>query len=254
MLYFVIVVVAMLMNLQTIAWLWVAWVTWNNTNNWADGCGPMDRSLEQHGGLTEFGREVVGTMEEIGMAVDITHVAPATWWDVIEICEKSPFASHSSSKKLHDHRRNVDDDQMRALAEKDGVLCICFCSGFLVDESRAWAKAKQSSEYATVSDRTEFKDFAGISDEEYTVYNRYVPMAMLEDAVNHVDHALRVMGTDAVGLGTDFDGARRFPVGLEHVGTLPALTAGLLDRGWKEDELRGLLGNNLLDYFRRVLG
>ena len=143
---------------------------------------------------------------------------------------------------------------MRALAEKSGVLCVCFCSGFLVNESRAWAKAKQSPEYATVSDRTEFVDFAGISDQEYAVYNRHVPKATIEDAVNHVDHALRVMGTEAVGLGTDFDGARRFPVGLEHVGKLTALTAGLLDRGWEEDELNGMLGSNLLDYFRRVVG
>ena len=228
-------------------------LTWNNTNNWADGCGPMDKQLKQHGGLTDFGRKVVETMEEIGMAVDITHVAPATYGDVIEMATKSPFASHSSCKILNDHRRNLTDDQMRALAERDGVLGVCFCSGFLVNESRTWAKVKKTPEYVAVKDQTEFEDFAGISDEEYTVYNRYVPLATWEDAVAHVDHALRIMGTEAVALGTDFDGARRFPVGMDHVGRLPVLTAGLLDRGWGEEELRGMLGRNLLEYFRRVI-
>jgi membrane dipeptidase len=229
-------------------------LTWNNTNNWADGCGPMDRSLRQHGGLTDFGRRVVGTMEEIGMAVDISHVAPTTFADVLTAATKSPFASHSSCRALNDHRRNLTDAQMRALADAGGVMGVCFCSGFLVDESRAWAAAKTTPEYARVSARTDHVDFAGITDEEYAVYDRHVPRARLEDAVNHVDHALRVMGTAAVGLGSDFDGARRFPEGLEHVGRLPALTAGLLRRGWREEDLVGFLGKNLLDYFRRVLG
>lgn len=229
-------------------------LTWNNTNNWADGCGPMDKSLKQHGGLTDFGRTVVATMEEIGMAVDISHVAPTTYRDVLDIATKSPFASHSSCRAINDHRRNLTDPQLRALAEAGGWMGVCFASGFLVDESRAWAKAKTTPEYARVTDRTDYVDFAGITDQEYEVYNRHVPYATLDDAARHVDHALRVMGTQAVGLGTDFDGARRFPVGLEHVGKLPALTARLFEMGWKEDDLEGMLGKNLLEYFRRVIG
>jgi membrane dipeptidase len=229
-------------------------LTWNNTNNWADGCGPMDPRLPRHGGLTDFGREVVATMEEIGMAVDISHVSPDTFGQVLEIATRSPFASHSSCRALNDHRRNLADDQMRGLAERGGVLGICFCSGFLIDESRAWAKAKSTADYAAITNRTNAMDFAGITDEEYRVYNRHVPLAVLEDAVRHVDHALRVMGTEGVGLGSDFDGARRFPVGLDNVGKLPYLTARLLEIGWKESELTGLLGRNLLEYFRRVIG
>ena len=229
-------------------------LTWNNTNNWADGCGPMDKSLKQHGGLTDFGRQVVATMESLGIAVDISHVAVSTYWDVLECATRSPFASHSSCKAIHDHRRNLTDDQLRAMADHGGVVGICFCSGFLIDESVVWAKVKQTPEYAAVGEKTEMTDFAGISPEEYAVYNRHVPLARLGDAVAHVDHALRVMGTQGVALGTDFDGASRFPVGLEHLGKLPALTAGLLDRGWKEDELEGMLGANLLDYFSRVIG
>jgi membrane dipeptidase len=229
-------------------------LTWNNTNGWADGCGPMDPALEQHGGLTDFGRSVVAAMEEIGMAVDISHVAPGTWRDVLAVAGKPPFASHSSLRSLNDHRRNLTDDQLRDLAQAGGVLGVCFCSGFLVDESEAWARAKQTPEYAAVGAKTDCLDFAGISNEEYEVYDRLVPLARVQDAVAHVDRALRIMGTEHVALGTDFDGARRFPVGLEHAGKLPALTAGLLDRGWKEAELTGLLGRNLLEYFRGVIG
>jgi membrane dipeptidase len=186
--------------------------------------------------------------------VDISHVAPSTFGQVLEIATRSPFASHSSCRALHDHRRNLTDEQMRGLAEKGGVLGVCFCSGFLIDESRAWEKAKTTPDYAAITDRTDAVDFAGITEEEYRVYQRHVPLAVLEDAVRHVDHALRVMGTEGVGIGSDFDGARRFPVGLETVGKLPYLTARLLERGWKESELTGLLGRNLLEYFRRVIG
>ena len=131
---------------------------------------------------------------------------------------------------------------------------VCFLSGFLVEEARAWARAKQTPEYASVQERTDNVDFAGISDQEYEVYNRQVPLATVEDAVAHVDHALRVMGTDAVALGTDYDGGRRFPAGLGHVGELPNLTARLLARGWREEELEGFLGRNLLEYLRRTIG
>lgn len=188
------------------------------------------------------------------MAVDISHVAPSTWWDVMNAAAKPPFCSHSSLRSLNDHRRNLDDRQLRTLAERGGVLGVCFCSGFLVDESEAWARAKRTEDYAAVRDRTDRVDFAGISEEEYAVYEKHVPKATLADAVAHVDRALRLMGVGAVCLGSDFDGARRFPTGLEHVGRLPGVTAGLLDLGWREEELEGLLGRNLLEYFRNVIG
>ncbi|NNF07829.1 MAG: dipeptidase [Candidatus Eisenbacteria bacterium] len=229
-------------------------LTWNNTNNWADGCGPMDPSLKQHGGLTAFGRQVVEAMEDMKMAVDISHVAPTTFGQVIDMCRVSPFASHSSLRDINDHRRNLTNAQLKALAEKGGVLGVCFCSGFLMDESAAWAEAKQTEDYAKVSDKTDFIDFAGITEEEYVVYDKHVPLATAEIAANHCEMALKEMGTEHVSLGTDYDGARRFPVGLEHVGTLPVLTSILLARGWKPSELEGMMGKNLIGYFKRVLG
>lgn len=229
-------------------------LTWNNTNNWADGCGPMDPSIRQHGGLTDFGRTVVGTMEEIGMAVDISHVAPTTYRDVLAVAAKPPFASHSSLKELSGHRRNLTDGQLRALAERGGVLGVCLYSGFLRDDTAAWEAVQQSPEYAALKENAGLAPYAAKSEAEYALYLERVPNATLDDAVEHVDRALRVMGTEAVALGSDFDGARRFPEGLDHLGLLPNLTAGLLDRGWREEELEGMLGRNLLEYFRRVIG
>ncbi len=229
-------------------------LTWNNTNGWADGCGPMDPTLPQHGGLNELGARVVGTMEEIGMAVDISHGAPATFWAVMDMAAKPPFASHSSVKAINHHRRNLDDAQMRALAEKGGVLGICFCSNFLVDEAGAWERARQATGYMPPGIPLPDRLWGAIPDVDFETYCRHVPLASLDDAADHVEHALRVMGTGAVGIGSDYDGARRFPVGLEHVGKLPGLAARLIERGWREEELTGFLGGNLLDYFKRVLG
>jgi membrane dipeptidase len=229
-------------------------LTWNNTNGWADGCGPMDPKLPQHGGLNDLGRKVVGTMEEIGMAVDISHVAPATFWDVLDHGGKPPFASHSSVKAINHHRRNLDDAQMRALADKGGVMSVCLVSPFLVDEAGRYERAKKDAGYVEPGTPLADRMWGAIPDVDYDAYCRMVVLATLDDAADHVEHALRVMGTGAVGLGSDFDGARRFPVGLDHVGLLPNLTARLLERGWREEELTGFLGENLLDYFKRVLG
>lgn len=229
-------------------------LTWNNTHDWADGCGPMDESIPQHGGLTRFGEKVVGTMGDLGMAVDISHAAPATFAAVLESAQVPPFASHSCCRALNDHRRNLTDEQMRALADAGGVMGVSLVSGFLVDEETSWQATRQTPEYAHLTAAWQSKSPAEREEEEFAFYQRTVPRATLADAARHVDHALRVMGTEAVALGSDFDGARRFPVGLEHVGTLPRLTAALLERGWKERELVGFLGRNLLDYLGRVIG
>jgi microsomal dipeptidase-like Zn-dependent dipeptidase len=127
-------------------------------------------------------------------------------------------------------------------------------SPFLVDEAGRYERAKKDAGYVEPGTPVADRMWGAIPDVDYDAYCRMVALATLDDAADHVEHALRVMGTGAVGLGSDFDGARRFPVGLDHVGLLPNLTARLLERGWREEELTGFLGENLLDYFKRVLG
>lgn len=180
-------------------------LTWNNSNDWADGCGDHG----PHGGLTDFGREVVAAMEELDMVVDISHVAPSTFDDVLAVARRPLIASHSCARVLRDHPRNLHDHQLRALAEQGGVACVNFYSGFLVREG---------------------------------------PCA-LEHVLDHVMHFASVAGVEHVGLGSDFDGIPSAPDGLADVSELPRLTAGLLERGLDESEITAVLGGNLLRIF-----
>ena len=180
-------------------------LTWNNSNDWADGCGDHG----PHGGLTDFGRDVVATMEELSMVVDVSHVARSTFDDVLAVSRRPVMASHSCARALRDHPRNLDDDQLRGLAEQGGVACVNFYSGFLVHEG---------------------------------------PCA-LEDVLDHVMHFVSVAGVEHVGLGSDFDGIPHAPEGLADVSELPRLTAGLIARGLDESAITAILGGNLLRIF-----
>lgn len=180
-------------------------LTWNNSNEWADGCGDDG----PHGGLTERGREVVATMEELGLVVDISHVARSTFDDVLSVARRPLIASHSCARALRDHPRNLDDEQLRALAAGGGVACMNFYPGFLVAE--------------------------GVCD--------------LQHLLDHVMHCVEVAGPEHVGLGSDFDGIPSGPDGLDDVSELPRLTAGLAERGLDEQAILAVLGGNLLRIF-----
>jgi membrane dipeptidase len=183
-------------------------LTWNNSNEWADGCGDDG----PHGGLTARGREVVAAMEELGVVVDISHVARSTFDGVMEVARAPMIASHSCSKVLRDHQRNLDDDQLRAIAERGGVACLNLYPVFLVESGEA----------------------------------------TLEHVLDHMDRFIEVAGAEHVGLGADYDGIGRTPIELPHVGALPRLTAGLLERGHDESTVEAVLGGNLLRVFEAV--
>ncbi len=180
-------------------------LTWNNTNDWADGCGDEAR----HGGLTDFGRDVVSAMEDWGMVVDVSHAARSTFDDVLAVARKPLIASHSCADALRPHVRNLTDDQLRAIAATGGVACVNFYPRFLVD-----------------------------SDD-----------ATLHDVLDHVEHFLSITGPRHVGLGGDFDGIPHGPRGLENAAALPRLTEGLLARGIPDDDIVALLGANLARVF-----
>jgi len=167
------------------------------------------------GGLTNFGVELVKEMNNLGMVVDVSHLNDAGFFDVIETTTKPIIASHSNCRAVCNHRRNLTDDMIKILADNGGVMGMNFAPSF-VDENK---------ENAT-----------------------------LERVLDHVDHIVKVASVDNVGLGSDFDGIETTPKGLEDVTRMPYLTEGLLKRGYKEDDIRKVLGENFLRVFRQVIG
>lgn len=184
-------------------------LVWNHRNELADGIA----DAESNGGLTPFGRRVVETMERLGMAVDVSHLSPAGFWDVARRAEKPFYASHSNARAVADHPRNLDDDQLKALSECDGVVGINFNPAFLTGRGEA----------------------------------------TVEDVVRHIEYIAGKFGIERVGIGTDYDGISSTPVGLEETSKIGCLADALRSRGFLEHEVEAVMGGNLLRFFRRVL-
>ncbi len=228
-------------------------LTWSINTSWADSSGDQ----RTYHGLTAFGEKVVREMNRLGMIVDISHVSDETFRDVLAATSAPVIASHSSCRSLCDAPRNMSDDMLKALAGNGGVIMINFYSAFLDqafrDASRAASEASKDRLSAIASetlgdaaerDRREWELHAAI--------DAAIPPATLGRVLDHIDHAVRVAGRDHVGLGSDFDGITSAPRGLENVSMLPAITRGLLERGYTDDEVIGILGGNFLRVFDRV--
>lgn len=232
-----------------------------NTNHWADATGPFflpdfdPAAARVHGGLTDFGREVVREMNRLGMMVDISHVSDDTMADVFEASRAPVFASHSSCRALCDIPRNLTDDEIKKVAAGGGVVMINIGSYFLDPESVAASKAELAKirpEYDRIK-----KELAGdvkARDEAIGKLLKPLPRRRTQwtKAIDHIEHVMKVGGAGAVGLGTDFDGIQDPPEGLDDVSMLPKITAELLRRGHSEAEVRGVLGENFLRFFGKV--
>lgn len=216
-------------------------LTWMQPTGWADAAG----AEAKHGGLTPPGREVVSRLEELGMAVDLSHAADATVRDVLETMAGPPLVSHSGLRALVDHPRNLPDELLVEVAARGGVLGVNFFPGYL-DEATARAFEALRREVGVGALGDVGRDRLGAADGT-------TPSVGLERVADHLEHALSVAGSGAVGLGGDFDGVPVLPGGLPDVASLPALTALLLERGAPVEIVRGVLGENLRRLFRRVL-
>lgn len=203
------------------------------------------------GGLNAFGEEVIREMNRLGMMVDLSHVSPDTMADAIRVSDAPVIFSHSSAKALTNVPRNVPDDILRLLPKKDGIVMVTFVPGF-VSQAVADRNARETAE--TVRLRAE----AGATDATVTAgvaawrAANPAPRATLAHVADHIEHIRKVAGVDHVGLGGDFDGITSVPEGLEDVSTYPALTAELLRRGWTDEDVKKLLGLNMLRVMKKV--
>src|SRR5258706_832968 len=195
------------------------------SNSWADS----STDKPQHNGLTEFGRQVVREMNRIGMMVDISHVADTTFYDTLKVSAKPVIASHSSCRALTDMPRNMTDDMLRALAKNGGVVGINFYPGFISDKpaeaSRKNIAARAAAQPA--QNARALDEFAAKEHFTEVAAAKTQRGATLEDAIAHIDHAVKVAGVDHVGIGSDWDGIDKVPVGLEDVSKMPAVTAAV---------------------------
>jgi membrane dipeptidase len=235
-------------------------LSWSNTNEWADSSGDIDDpKIQHHNGLTDFGKQVVLEMNRLGMMVDISHVADKTFWDVMAVTKAPVIASHSSARALVNAPRNMTDDMLRAVAKNGGVVQVNFYSGFVDENFREAMEAQDKDDKAAVNKyidslKAQNKPVNYIEvDRIEREWMAKIPRPPFKSLIDHIDHIAKVAGVDHVGLGSDFDGVSgATPEGMNSAADLPKITQALLERGYGVDDIKKVLGGNLLRVFRQV--
>lgn len=237
-------------------------LTWNNSTSWASSAmdeqgasfmGSGRKDTLSHKGLTDFGRQVVRRMNELGMMVDVSHVGEQTFWDVLSTTTKPVIASHSCAHALCPIFRNLTDEQIRAIGKNGGVVFLNFFSGFL--DSSFMRRVEQFQEvHKAERDSLKALKWSGFEISDWMA-NKYPkeagalrpPLSLLMD---HLDHIVKLVGVDHVGLGSDFDGVTSTPRGLDDVASYPLITQALRKRGYNKKEIKKILGENFIRVFR----
>ena len=217
-------------------------------DEWADS----STDKPAHNGLTDYGKEIVREMNRQGIMVDISHVSDKTFYDALEISKAPLIASHSSCRALCNHVRDMSDDMIKALAAKGGVIQINYEMSF-IDQAYKDASDKLSGGVVAIFDRLK-KECGDNEDcvgkkmaemQKQAVAEGKLPHVSWERIIDHIDHAVKLVGADHVGLGSDFDGAS-MPEGMEDASKLPKITEALMRKGYSDGDIRKILGGNLL--------
>lgn len=232
-------------------------LTWNNSTSWASSAkDEVENTIPNGGkkGLTDHGKKIVQRMNELGMMVDLSHVGEQTFWDVMAVTTKPVLVSHSSVYALCPSRRNLKDDQIKAIGKNGGVIHVNFYSGFIdsgymrrVMAFHANHKAEKDSLVALKWPNYQVDEW--LSDKYKAEANAIrPPLSML---IDHIDYIVQLIGPGHVGLGSDFDGIESAPQQLDGVQDFPLITKALLERGYSKKDVRKILGGNFLRLFRQ---
>ena len=228
-------------------------LTHTASNDW---CISSADTTPAFNGLTDFGREVVRKMNELGMIVDISHAHPTAVEEILTITSDPVIASHSCVHEICPHDRNLTDEQIKAIAANGGMIGINFYSGYLSQEFN------DIDDAFTKEHQAEFDSIKALYQKHadrrktplYRELSKRLDVVKIDvgTVVDHIDHIVRLVGPDYVGLGSDYDGVHRMPEGIDDCSLMPNITEGLVTRGYSDDDIKKILGGNFMRVFRQV--
>jgi membrane dipeptidase len=228
---------------------------WSVSTSWAGSSGDETGRTR---GLTDFGKQVIREMNRLGMMIDVSHLSDKAFWDIINTSTKPIIATHSNVRAIASVARNLDDEMIRALAKKGGVVCVLFYPEFL---EPGWSEKKKivDKEIASMVQKASDQEPGGAARKKMArdrvrveEYARRMPAVSVARIVDHIDYIVRLVGIDHVGVGSDFDGIQAVPRDLSSVAELPNLTAELVRRGYSEEAIDKILGGNILRVMEAV--
>jgi len=233
----------------------VRYITLCHTSN-NDICdSSTDSKGPEHNGLSDFGKEVVEKMNELGMIIDVSHISDKSFYDVIELSNAPVIASHSSVRAICDHPRNMTDDMIKKLARKGGVIQICLLGNYIREADTTSMNYIKKQELKKKYNGYDFKSKAERDSAwaEWDKINKEYPpkLPTIADAVDHIDHVVKLVGVDYVGIGSDFDGGGGL-ADCQDVSDYPKITEELLRRGYSEEDIAKIWGGNFLRVFREI--
>lgn len=228
---------------------------WSVSTSWAGSSGD---EIGRTRGLTDFGKQVIREMNRLGMMIDVSHLSDKAFWDIINTSTKPIIATHSNVRAIANVSRNLDDEMIRALAQKGGVMCVLFYPEFL---EPGWSEKKKAvdKEIAPRVQRASDQEPGNAARKKMArdrvrvvEYARSLPPVTVGRIVDHIDYIVKLVGIDHVGIGSDFDGIQAVPSDLSNVSELPNLTKELIKRGYTENDIDKILGGNILRVMQEV--
>jgi membrane dipeptidase len=234
-------------------------LTWNNSTSWATSAADETtrRDSLKHIGLTDFGKQIVHHLNDLGVMIDLSHPGEQTFYDVLATTTKPVIASHSCAYALNPFRRNLKDDQLKALAKNGGVVFVNFYSGFLdstYSRKQAHFLRGHRQELDSLKQIYGDRDLAIIRLNALHKEESDATRPPLSLLIKHIDYIAKLIGVDHVGIGSDFDGAESYPLGMDDVTDYPKITAELLKLGYTEKDIDKILGGNFIRVLKANTG